>query len=347
MKIGYVSLTIDPSLGFGIDRYSYDLMQELVREGVGIEPCTAKDPFAFKGKARLEMFFLLPLRAAMRKSDCDLYHFTSPLSGMWTGTVRAMRRKKVVTTMHDIIPVLEPKTERLSFLIRRALRSAARDSDVLIAVSSLTKKDVVEEYGIDPSKVVVTPLGVAEKFKPQNRKPNGKFTIGYIGRFDGYKDVASLIRAYSVFERNDPGASRLLLYGKGAKHEECMRLCSSLGLTSVEFMGFAPEESIVDIYNSFDLFAFPSNLEGFGLPIMEAQKCGIPVLVKEGAHIPEEVTRFCLKGRGEQGMADQMERVRSKGFRLTAEHKEHLSRFTLGNCAKRTIEAYGLALGKR
>ncbi len=347
MKVAYVSLSLDPSIGFGVDRYSYDLLQELRRKGVEAEGITAKDPFAFKGKAKLEQFLLMPLSLMARSVDCDLFHFTSPLSGLWTGRIRRRHHKAVVTTIHDLIPLLFPPSERLPFLINPSLAAAARQSDAVIAVSSLTKEDIVEQFGVERSKIVVTPLGIAGKFKPIPRRPNGKFTIGYIGRFDGYKDVAFLIRAYSIFERNHPGSSRLVLWGKGARYKDCMELSAALGLKSVEWMGFAPEERIADIYNSFDLFAFPSGFEGFGLPIMEAQKCGVPVVVKAAAHIPEEVTRFCLKAKDEEGMAAQMESVMSKGFRFSAEHNKHLERFTLSNCAQKTVGAYEQALGKR
>lgn len=346
MKVRYVSLSLDPSLGFGVDRYSYDLLGELRRQGMEVSTLSSKDPFAFRGKAKLEQLLALPLRAAFGKADCDLFHITCPLSGGWIPLIRSMRRKPVVSTIYDLTPVIYPASEKLHFLIKGALEASAKKSDVVIAISSLTKDDIVGRFGVEPDKVKVTLLGTAPKFRPMERPPNEKFTIGYIGRFDGYKDVAFLIRAYSLFEKNAPKSSKLVLYGKGQKYAECMKLAQSLGVDA-EFRGFAPEERIAAIYNSFDLFAFPSNLEGFGLPIVEAQKCGVPVLVKSGAHIPEEVTRFCLKAKDEADAAALMETVRSKGFRFTPEHRAHLEEFSIRSCAERTIEAYEQALGRR
>ncbi len=344
MKVKYVSLSLDPSLGFGVDRYSYDLLAELRRQGVEAATLTASNPFAFRGKAKMEQLLILPLRAAMGRMDCDLFHITSPLGGGWIPLIRRRHRKPVVTTIYDLTPVIYPASEKLSFLIKGGLEASAKSSDVVIAISSLTKNDIVERFGVEPDKVKVTLLGTAPKFRPVEREPNKKFTIGYIGRFDGYKDVAFLIRAYSIFEKNAPDSSKLLLYGKGPKYAECMELAKKLGTSSVEFRGFAPEEKIAEIYNSFDLFAFPSNLEGFGLPIVEAQKCGVPVLVKSGAHIPEEVTRFCLKAKDEADAAALMEKVRSKGFRFNQEHLAHLGEFSIQSCAKKTIEAYEQAM---
>ncbi len=353
MKVKYVSLSLDPSLGFGVDRYSYDLLAELRRQGVEVTPLTARDPFAFRGKAKMEQLLLLPLRAALGKADCDLFHITSPLGGGWIPLIKRLRRRPVVTTIYDLTPVIYPASEKLSFLIKGGLEASAKKSDVVIAISSLTKADIVERFGVEPGKVKVTLLGTAPKFRRIERPPNEKFTIGYIGRFDGYKDVAFLIRAYSIFENAISSTeiarreTKLILYGKGPKYAECMELAKKLGTSSIEFRGFAPEQKIAEIYNSFDLFAFPSNLEGFGLPIVEAQKCGVPVLVKSGAHIPEEVTRFCLKAKDEADAAALMERVRSKGFRFSPEHMAHLQEFSIQSCARKTIEAYEQALGRR
>jgi glycosyltransferase involved in cell wall biosynthesis len=218
---------------------------------------------------------------------------------------------------------------------------------MVIAISSLTKADIVERFGVDPERVRVTLLGTAVKFKPIERAPNPVFTIGYLGRFDGYKDVAFLIRAYAVFEKANPGASRLVLYGKGAKYAECMELSKSLGLKGVEFRGFAAEGDIASIYNSFDLFVFPSNLEGFGLPIVEAQKCHVPVIVKGAAHIPEEVTRYCLKAKDEEHMAALMGQVMKGGFVFSPEHLKHLEEFSLASCARKTLAVYEEALGRK
>jgi glycosyltransferase involved in cell wall biosynthesis len=346
MKVKYVSLTLDPSLGFGVDRYSYDLYRELGRMGADVVPLTARDPFSFRGKAKFEQFVSLPLRALLGKADCDLFHFTSPLCGSWLPLIKRRHGKKIVTTIYDLTPILRPSSEKLSFMIKRALRSAALHSDAVIAISSLTKKDITDGFGVEPSKIVVTPLGTDPKFRPQEKMANRLFTVGYIGRFDGYKDVPFLIRAYSIFEKEHPGVSKLVLYGKGARYRECMELASSLGIRSAEFRGFAPENDIASIYNSFDLFAFPSDLEGFGLPVMEAQKCHVPVVVKSGAHIPEEVTRFCLKADDEEGMAAIMEEVRVKGFAFSQEHLRHLGGFTTEICAEKTMEAYKKALGE-
>jgi len=54
---------------------------------------------------------------------------------------------------------------------------------------------------------------------------------------------------------------------------------------AVEFRGFVPEEKLVKAYNSLDVFVMTSEWEGFGLPILEAQKCGVPVVIRDDARI--------------------------------------------------------------
>ncbi len=68
--------------------------------------------------------------------------------------------------------------------------------------------------------------------------------------------------------------------------------------------------------------------------------CGVPVIVKEGAHVPEEVTEMCLKAADEERLASLMEKVRSEGFVFTKEHLDYLKRFTWDDCIGKTIAAY-------
>jgi len=60
-------------------------------------------------------------------------------------------------------------------------------------------------------------------------------------------------------------------------------------------MGPAPDEKLVEIYDSFDAFFFPTKEEGFGLPIIEAQARGVPVIVFKDARIPEEACNYCIR----------------------------------------------------
>jgi glycosyltransferase involved in cell wall biosynthesis len=111
----------------------------------------------------------------------------------------------------------------------------------------------------------------------------------------------------------------------------------------VEFHGPAPDTDLVDVYNSLDAYVVPSEWEGFGLPILEAQRCAIPVVIRGDAHIPEEVGRHCLKATSAQHMADILYEILTDDTlreRVATTGLEYSKRFTWEKTLKETISVY-------
>jgi len=110
----------------------------------------------------------------------------------------------------------------------------------------------------------------------------------------------------------------------------------------IKFMGFAPEEKIVDIYDSFDAFVFPSLYEGFGLPILEAQARGLPVIIYKYAKIPKEVRRYCFEAESPEHMAQIIEQLKENGYDEKERKKamEYARSFTWEKTAKMTLKVY-------
>jgi glycosyltransferase involved in cell wall biosynthesis len=336
---------LDESVGHGIDRYSFRLASGLRSRGVGLETVSAPAVLLGPLKSFFDFFVYLPILSLRPFRKCDLFHFTAPQAGFAIPLIRLLFRKKVVSTIYDLNPILNREKGKLVYhTVGRSLSCAIRNSDMLLVISSQTRKDVLQHFNVDPGKIRITLLAADGKFMKMPRAANDAFTIGYIGGFAGNKNVQFLLRAYAIFEKSCKAPCRLVLYGKGAQYGQCMELARTLGIRSAEFRGFADEAELVSIYNSFDVFVFPSTAEGFGLPIIEAQMCRVPVIVKAGAHVPEEVTRFCLKAEDEKALAALMEKVRAEGFAYTEEHEAYLARFTWDDCITRTLEAYDEAL---
>lgn len=339
MEVTFVGLYNDPALGQGMARYCHSLFEALQKYGLTMHNIYCDSSYTFPKKSGFDCFVTVPRHLLLSPKREGIYHITAPQAGLSIPLFKKLRKNKVVTTIYDLHPFLYSSHNFFFPLVARALKSSAQKSDHLLAISSLAKNDLIEHFGIPPEKITVTPLGVEPHFQPLPRKDR-KFTVGYMGGFAKNKNVPLLIKAYSLFEKTHQGKSRFLIYGKGAQLEECKLLARELGIQNIEFMGFAPEEKLVEIFNSFDIFVFPSFSEGFGLPILEAQKCHTPTIVLSGAHIPEEVTRFCPSGKDEHEIAEQIEKIFENGFTFTREHLDHLSQFTWENCARKTIEAY-------
>ena len=111
---------------------------------------------------------------------------------------------------------------------------------------------------------------------------------------------------------------------------------------NIKFMGFAPENKLVNTYDSFDAFVFPSLYEGFGLPILEAQSRSLPVIIYKYGKIPKEVRKYCFEAENPEHMAQIIEDLKENGYNEKLKNKAttYARTFTWERCAKETLEAY-------
>lgn len=176
-------------------------------------------------------------------------------------------------------------------------------ADVVIAVSELTKRVIVREYGILPEKVRVVYNGIDEATAPQAGsalsrlralKQSGYRLVLFIGRVTLQKGPDHFLRAAKrVLERN-PGVL-FILSGSGDMEPQVMRLAAELGIAgNVLFTGFLSGAERHEVYASADLFVMPSVSEPFGIAALEAMRAHTPVLVSKQSGICE-VVRHCLK----------------------------------------------------
>jgi glycosyltransferase involved in cell wall biosynthesis len=153
-------------------------------------------------------------------------------------------------------------------------------------VSEHVKKEVIRIFGIDEDRVKVIKSGIRGDLEPLPKKDK-VFRVGYLAQLDRRKRVDLLIKA---FKKSD--LDELVIGGKGLD-EGILKILAG-GDKRIKFLGFIPDEELVNFYNSLDVFIFPTAIEGFGLPIVEAMACGKPVIVLDDAIIPWEVKRRCI-----------------------------------------------------
>ena len=120
-------------------------------------------------------------------------------------------------------------------------------------------------------------------------KMGNRIRIGYLGMLDRRKRVDVLVDSF----RRSRLDAELVIAGRGLD-ESILREIAG-GDTRIRFLGFVKEENLCSFYNSLDIFVFPTWLEGYGLPIVEAMACGRPVVVLSDAIIPQEVKQRCIK----------------------------------------------------
>jgi glycosyltransferase involved in cell wall biosynthesis len=232
---------------------------------------------------------LLP--PAIARHRIDLLHSLAT-------TMPAVAATRTVTTVHDLIYARFPETHAgvlsrgMSVLARVAVQRATR----LVAISEATKRDLIELLGVDPARVDVVPNGpgldptVAPTPEAELRTRLGLGDAPIVLSVSAtrpHKNLARLIRAIAA-SKAEP-APVLVVPGYAHPHEETLReLAASLAVAErVRFVGWMADADLEGLYAAARLMAFPSLAEGFGLPVLEAMRRGVPVACSDATSLPE------------------------------------------------------------
>jgi glycosyltransferase involved in cell wall biosynthesis len=144
----------------------------------------------------------------------------------------------------------------------------------VLAISQRTKDDLVELYGLPPERVVVTPLGVDEAFRPGGTR--GAYLL-LSGSIEARKNPLAAAEAARAVGR------RLVVVGP----ERDAALGAELRRRGADVRGFVPHEELVRLTQEAAALVFPTRYEGFGLPVAEAMACGTPVIATPDAAVRE------------------------------------------------------------
>lgn len=211
-------------------------------------------------------------------------HHTLPL--------RPVRSRRVVT-VHDVtflrIPERYPPARRLYF--GAITRLSAKVADAIIVPSESVRADVVRTLGTDPGKMHVVYEAAGPPYRPIDAEIAAKVAEKYllepgyvlsVGSLEPGKNRARLFRALKAL-RDEGVHAHLAIVGQPAwKYEDEAALVDELGMGDrIHYLGYVPTSDLPALYNAASVFAFPSLYEGFGLPVIEAMACGVPVVTSE------------------------------------------------------------------
>ncbi len=231
------------------------------------------------------------------RAKLDLMHFTHFNAPIFY-------RRSSIVTIHDLTLSFFPGKKMNSAFYRFAynlvLKAAVRNSKRIIAVSENTKADLVNITHVSPSKVEVIYEGVGEEFGPRGdtelqEEVAKKYSITkefllYTGVWRGHKNLVNLIRAFALIREGTEGFDlQLVITGEeDPYYPEVKRTVKELGLEHyVVYTGMVPEKELIALYQTAKAYVFPSLYEGFGLPPLEAMRCGTPVVASKSSCIPE------------------------------------------------------------
>lgn len=169
-------------------------------------------------------------------------------------------------------------------------KNAYNNSTLVMTHSISSKKDLVEKFNIKEDQIYVIPLGIdSYKFYPSKTKMQKYFQLLYVGNLNRRKGLNYLLEAMKIVVNNCKNV-KLLLVGKGSQKEELISHIKYLKLEKyVQLCGFLDDNDLLKVYQSSDIFVFPSLKEGFGFVLLEAMACGIPIISTNVSAIPEVV----------------------------------------------------------
>jgi len=305
-------------------------------------------------------------------SKFDVTHFTS-FHPFFLSLPGKKPCKKVVVTVHDLIPLIYPNQYppgikgKLNFLLQKLRLGYV---DAIITISETSKKDICRFLKIDPDRVHVVHLAPGRKFKPitdKNRLAKVKKKFGlpnyfilYVGDINYNKNVSTLIKACEKSKTN------LVICGKQAGEIESLGLgldvlagpqdwfrflfniphpelahyeeiLPSLRSRRILRLGYVSDDDLVSIYNLAKGYVQPSLYEGFGLPVLEALACGIPVIASRiNAH--QEVAAGSVEYFDPHSVDDLAKKIgKLKGSSKSQKLPED---YSWNRAAKETIEVY-------
>lgn len=237
------------------------------------------------------------LSAELRRRPVDLLHvqYTAP----------PFAPCAVVPTIHDLAFEHLPATfKRRSWMqLRLTVRRTALRAAHIITVSEFSRRDIMKTYGVAPERITVTPEAAGAHFAPvtdraelarvrAQYKIEGDYILA-VGSIQPRKNLVRLLAAYSdlIRARVQVKLPQLVLVGKPAwLYKETLRAADEYGVTrNVHFTGYVPEQDLAALYSDALCFVYPSYFEGFGLPPLEAMKCGTPVITGNRTSLPEVV----------------------------------------------------------
>ncbi|HEY0074307.1 MAG TPA: glycosyltransferase family 1 protein [Abditibacteriaceae bacterium] len=284
-------------------------------------------------------------------AEIDIYHlpFLAPPAPYGAKT-------RLVTTIYDLAFMHFPDIAPSPAIFRHQVECSAlqaSQSDHVFTISQATKSDIVAAFGVSEEKISVVYPGLQIE-TPQENDESGRAAfealqlpsryVLCVGTWEPRKNLPLLLRAWAKLR--PPDVTLAVCGVKGWKFESSETLLDELQLhDSVRPLGYVAREAMPHLYANAQCLVFPSLYEGFGLPVVEAMKCGCPVLCSDSSSLPEaggEAVWLLPPRDGEAwaealqkllGDATLRETMRQKGQRQAA-------KFSWDEAARQTLQTY-------
>lgn len=267
------------------------------------------------------------------KLKLDLVHFPH-------FNIPLLYRKKFIITIHDLIllhfptlrgTTLNPILYWLKFLAYKfTILAGVHFSKKILTVSNFTKNDILNHYGIDKEKIVVTYEACENHCNSEDEKDEEilqkygiiKPYLLYVGNAYPHKNLERLINAFDIFKKRKRSGINLVLVGKHDYFYNGLKnFIEKKEIKNVILPGYVKDQHLSCVYRNALLYVFPSLYEGFGLPPLEAMSKGLPVVSSDHECMKE------ILGSGAYFVDCTKEKEMSNAFSMMIDDVELRSKF--------------------
>jgi glycosyltransferase involved in cell wall biosynthesis len=279
----------------------------------------------------------------------SLHHFLPP----------ALRVPRVVLSLHDLIwiehsdLIKDGRFGRIHNVATHlfalgAMRYAVSRADAIVASSAYTRSRALAYYGLDARRITVVHLGVdGESFPPRVEPaiPDRPPYFVVLGNTRPYKNIPAALKAFASCARARPELE-LVIAGRGDSIATLRPLARALGIERrVQFAGLLLHSDLLRLLHGAAALIFPSFVEGFGFPVLEAMSAGCPVIASRAPTLMEiagGAALFCEAADPEEFAAAMLKVVDDSRLAdgLRASGRERAKHFSWDRCAAGTLAVY-------
>jgi len=278
------------------------------------------------------------LNAELSRLEIDVFHGTD-------FAVPYRPARPAAMTIHDLSPWMDLAWHSESRRVRRRTPLLLRCglATMVITPSEAIKRQAIDRFHLNPSRVVAVPLAASRIFRPTAALPNRRPYLLYVGTLEPRKNLGFLLEVWREVRRNHP--VDLVLAGR--RRSDFNDFFPEPGL-HVE--GFVPDEELPKLYSGALACLYPSCYEGFGLPVLEALQCGAVVIASRDPAIAEvaENAAILLNVSERRAWVETLDSLIARPDQFRTFREKAIARaaqFSWSKTAKLTREVYAQAAG--
>lgn len=357
MKKNNVGIFTDDFFPFkgGIGRHIVEIINQIRDVNIIVfSPCKNEIkkhvrlfPFTKRlGKNILFSFLLnFQINKLIKKFNLNIVHLHCGPGGL---ILLIKPKAKLICTVHHTYYQQQKyiKGQKWKYVFYLFERITFKNADKIISVSEDTKNVLMKKYNINPQKITVIPNGVdTKKFRIIKNIKKIKNSLIFVGRLEERKGIDFLTKTIPLVKKKIPNI-KLFIVGKGKLKTEIEEFIKKNNIIkNIEIINYIEDEELVKLYNKCELAIVPSVFEGFGISVIEAIACGLPVVGTNSDGVRSLINTFNNNYLVDYGNINQLSKIliihfqKNKPFDKT-NTKKIISNFSWKNIASKTTKLY-------